>query len=149
MKKPAEGKDGYRDPTGASNSSAPGPDGISYNFITALKDTVFGDLDNLLEVVNNLMVGTIPREWQNSTVVMIPTPGQDHSGTKWWRPINLINCIGKLGEKVMANHWQLAGLSHRHQFGAANGRSATQAVLRAVTRAQRYMAGEDSVGWAF
>ena len=80
---------------------------------------------------------------------MIPKPGKDHKATKGLRPINLINCIGKLGEKVVADRLQLAGLFHKHQFGSVTGRSATEAALRVITRAQRCMGSRGAVGRAF
>jgi len=67
---------------------------------------------------------------------MIPNPGKDYSKMKAWRPINLINWINKLYEKVVADRLQESGLLHRHQFGSVKGRSAMEAVLRVVTRAQ-------------
>jgi len=42
-----------------------------------------------------------PEEWQHSKVVMITKPGKDLYKTKRWRPINLINCVRKLVEKVV------------------------------------------------
>ena len=83
------------------------------------------------------MEGKIPKEWQNSKVVFIPKPNRDLALLKAWRPITLINCIGKLGEKVVADELQQAGLPHRHQFGGVKGRSAIDAVFREVTRVQR------------
>jgi len=80
---------------------------------------------------------------------MIPKPGKDQSKTKGWRPINLINCVGKLGEKVVADCLQESGLLHRHIFGSVKGRSATEAALRVVTKAQRCLARGGRVGWAF
>jgi len=80
---------------------------------------------------------------------MIPKPGKYHSKTKGWRPINLINYIGKLGEKVVADRLQESGLVHRHQFGSVKGRSATEVALRVVTRVQRCMVVEGAVGWNF
>jgi len=80
---------------------------------------------------------------------MIPKPGKDHKSTKGWRPINLINCIGKLEEKVVAERLQEARLFHRYQFGSGKGRSAVEAALRVITRAQRCMGSRGAVGWAF
>jgi len=133
---------------GTSNRSAPGPDGIGYKLIKRVLDLKLGS-ELIREVAENLIKGRIPKEWQHSKVVMIPKPGKDHSKTKGWRPINLINCIGKLGEKVVADRLQESGLLHRHQFGSVKGRSATEAALRVVTRAQRCMAAEGAVGWNF
>jgi len=80
---------------------------------------------------------------------MIPKLGKDHCKMKGWRPINLINCIGWLGEKVVADRLQESGLLHRYQFGSVKGRSATEVALRVVTRAQRCMAAEGVVGRNF
>ena len=133
---------------GTSNKLAPGPDRIGYKLIKRVLDLKLG-WELVGEVAENLINGRIPKEWQHSKVVMIPKPGKDHSKTKGWPPINLINCIGKLGEKVVADRLQESGLLHRHQFGSVKGRSATKAALRVVTRAQRCMAAEGAVGWNF
>ena len=45
---------------------------------------------------------------------MILKAGKEHRKTKGWRPINLINCIGKSGEKFVADRLQEPGLLHRH-----------------------------------
>ena len=66
---------------GTQNSSAPGRDSISYRFIKRIKETMLGERI-LEEVARNLIKGTIPREWQNSEVVMIPKPRKDHEKTK-------------------------------------------------------------------
>jgi len=52
-----------------------------------------------------------------------------------------------LGEKVVANRLQESGLLHKHQFGSVKGRSVTEAALRVVPKAQRYMARGEAVGW--
>jgi len=133
---------------GTSNKSAPGPDGIGYKLIKQVLNLKLGS-ELIREVAENLTNGTIPKEWQHFKVVMIPKPEKDHIKTKGWRPINLINCIGKLGEKMVADKLQELGLLYRYQFGSVKGRSATEAALRVVTRAQRYMAAEGVVGWNF
>ena len=85
-----------------SSSSAPRPDGISYKVLKLANKMVLGD--KIMETVAiELARGTIPREWQESKVVFIPKPGKDNIQLKGWRPITLINCIGKLGEKVVGN----------------------------------------------
>ena len=67
--------------SGTQNSSAPGSDSISYRFIKAIKGTILEER-LLEEVVKNLIKGIIPREWQNSKVVMIPKPEKDHKKMK-------------------------------------------------------------------
>ena len=95
-----------------SSSSSPGPDGISYRPIKAIKDTVLGD-SLFKEIGEVLITGRIPYEWQDSKVVMISKPGKDYQQVKGWRPINLINYIAKLSEKVIADQLWEAGLFHR------------------------------------
>lgn len=85
-------------------------------------------------------------EWQAAKVVMIPKPGKDHQEARAWRPIKLINCVGKRAEKVVANDLQqVAILFHRHQFGCHKGRSATEALFRAVVHSQRCLARKGGV----
>ena len=132
--------------SGTSNTSAPGPDGISYKTHKAANKTPLGKV--LMEqVVQQLATGTIPRQWQDSKVGFIPKPGKDHTQLKAWRPITLSNCIGKLGEKVVAEELQKANLLHRHQFGSVKGRSAIDAVFREVTRVQQCLSNKGSAGW--
>ena len=134
--------------SGTQNSSAPGPDNISYRFMKVIKDTILRE--KVLEVVaKNLIKGIIPREWLNRKVVIIPKPGKDHKKTKGWRPINLINCIGKLVEKVVADVLQGCGLQHKYQFGSVKDRSATEAVLRTVTRVQWCLVQGEAIAWDF
>ena len=99
------------------------------------------------EVVQQLAAGTVPREWQDSKVVFIPKPGKDHTQLKAWSPITLINCICKLGEKVVAEELQQANFLHRHRFGSVKGRSAIDAAFRRVTRVQRCLSNKGSAGW--
>ena len=63
------------------NSSTPGPDGISYRFIKTVKGTLLGER-LLEEVARNFIKGTIPREWQNSKVVIILKPRKNHKKMK-------------------------------------------------------------------
>ena len=119
---------------GTSNRSAPGPDGIRYRFIKMVLDTKLGR-EVVQEVAESLKEGRIPEDWQLSKVVFIPKPNKVHKG---WRPINLINCIGKLAEKVVADEMQETGgeLFHKGQYGAVKGRSALEAMMRTLTRAR-------------
>ena len=68
-------------------------------------------------------------------MVFIPKPNKDHKAAKGWRPINLINCIGKLAEKVVADELQEAGLFHKEQYRDIKGISALEAMTHALTRA--------------
>ena len=134
--------------SGTSNSSAPGPHGINYKLLKAIKDTRLGN-EVLKEVTTNLIRGSIPSRWKEMRVVLIPKPERDLTKTKSWRPINLINCIGELGEKVVADELQEAGPLHGGQFGRVKGRSVLEAVFKAVTKARRCMGSGGRVAWGF
>ena len=129
-----------------SNTSALGPDVISYKIIKWANKSVLGKY-LIDDVVDNLMEGKSPMEWQNSKVVFIHKPNRDLALLKAWRPITHINCIGKLVEKVVADELQQAGLLHRHQFSSINDRSAINAVFREVTRVQRCLSAGGKAGW--
>ena len=91
--------------------------------------------------------GRAPIDWQLSKVVIIPKPEKDHIQLKGWHPINLIDCVCKLGAKVIADELQEVGLFHCHQYGSVKGRSAVEPVFRQVVSAQRAMAKGGRVAW--
>ena len=84
-------------------------------------------------------------------MVLIPKPGRDLTKTKNWRPLNLINCIGKLGEKVVADRIQEEGSSilHQRQYRSVRRRSAVDVLYRSVVKARQSLGGGGSVEWAF
>jgi len=69
--------------SGASNLSAPGLGGIGYRLIKMVMGIKLGD-ELMREVPKNLAREGIPKECQNSKVMMIPKPGKDHNKTKGW-----------------------------------------------------------------
>ena len=66
---------------GAKNSSAPGPDGVTYHLIKAVRDTPLGQRV-IKEVAESLLEGRTPLEWREMSVVLIPKPGMDLTKTK-------------------------------------------------------------------
>ena len=119
------------------NGSAPGPDGIGYRLIKAVSDTRLGR-KLVDEVMDCLVRGVISPAWREMRMVFIPKLGRDLTLTKSWRPLNLINCVWKLGEKVMADRIQDYGkdLFHHLQFGSVRGRSAVDVLYRSVVRSR-------------
>ena len=99
------------------------------------------------EVATSLLQGKIPDKWKEMRVVLIPKPGKDLTKTKSWRPINLINCMGKLGEKVVADELQGADLLHRGQFRGVKGRSALEGVFQVVTKERRCKESGGNAAW--
>ena len=136
--------------SGTKNNSAAGPDSVGYRLIKAIWGTRLGG-ELLGEVVSALRGGYIPDRCRDMQVVLIPKPGRDLTQTKNWRPLNLINCIGKLGEKVVADRIQEEGSSilHHQQYGSVRGRSAVDVLYKSVVKASQCLVNRGSVGWAF
>ena len=61
---------------GTKNSSALGPDGVSYRLMKAVRDTPLGE-ELISEVALHLLEGTRPAKWKEMRVVLIPKPGRD------------------------------------------------------------------------
>ena len=132
------------------NRSAPGPDGIGYRLIKAVQDAHLGR--ELTEgMVDNLARGMMPPAWREMRVVFISKPGQYLTLAKNWRPLSLINCMGKLREQVVVDRIQDFGedLFHHLQFGSVRGRSVVDVLYRSVVKARRCIEERESVGWGF
>ena len=115
-----------------------------------MRDTRLGR-ELIDEVVDNLWRGVILAAWRQMRVVFIPRPGRDLSVARNWRPLNLINCVGKLGEKVVADRIQDYGdeLFHRWQYGSVRGRSAVDVLYRSVLKVRACIHKGGGVGWGF
>lgn len=82
-----------------ADGKAAGPDSISYEILRKLpmetKNILLTEYNNIW---NN---GPIPPEWKKSTVVPIPKGGLDKHKVTNYRPISLLNCMGKILEKMV------------------------------------------------
>ena len=111
-----------------SNKSAPGPLGINYKLV---KWAFGAHPDFILDIYNTaLRWGHHP--WTTAKVVIIPKPNKaDYSEVKAYRPVSLLECFGKVLEKVVTN--RLTSDSNLHdilppsQFGLRPYHSATDA----------------------
>jgi endonuclease/exonuclease/phosphatase (EEP) superfamily protein YafD len=113
-----------------STSSAPGPSGIGY----LLLRWAFEGNPSVFSLIfsHALRLGKHP--WTDALVVIIPKPGKsDYTVTKAYRPISLLECCGKLLEKVVAARfsWEVDHLSliGNRQFGSRHHYSALDAAL--------------------
>jgi hypothetical protein len=111
-----------------SNKSAPGPSGITYKL---LKWTFEANPSLIITTLNRALEhGTHP--WGTADVVVIPKPHKpDYSVAKAYRPISLLECTGKLLEKIVANRLGADERNHRligpSQFGSRKYHSALDA----------------------
>ena len=116
----------------AANRSAPGHSGHTW---TLLKWTWIADPERLLNLLAAcLKAGHHPRPWKEAIVCVIPKPNRaDYTLAKNFRPISLLECLGKLLEKVVAKiiYGDMAkyGLVPTTQFGGRNASSTLDAGL--------------------
>lgn len=109
---------------------APGPDGISNKVV---RSVVSLNPHALLQVYNTCLEnGTFPDTWKNARLVLIRKGDKPLDAPSSYRPLCLLDCLGKLLEKILDNRLRSFldandGL-HDRQFGFRKGRSTIDAL---------------------
>jgi hypothetical protein len=104
---------------GMSNKSTPGPSGIGYKLV---KWAFTCHPEFLVDIYNaTLHLGHHP--WTTAKVVILPKPNKlDYSTAKVYRPVLLLECFGKVLEKIIANRFtsdsNLHSILLQSQFGS-------------------------------
>ncbi|VVT48963.1 uncharacterized protein SAPINGB_P002037 [Magnusiomyces paraingens] len=120
-------------------NKAPGPDGIFSKTIQALyksDNPLFRDrLNSLFQACQHK--GYHPTEWKTSHTVIIPKPHKkDKASLKSYRPIALLNTMGKMLERVFCNSITAfidrSSILNEYQFGCRKGYSAPDALLKLI-----------------
>ena len=95
------------------NSSAPGPDRITWELLK-MAFQVNGAPEGVCHLFNQIRTsGVWPSWFKQSTCVIIPKPNKPrYNVPKAFRPISLLNTIGKLLTKVIAARLQFDCLKH-------------------------------------
>jgi hypothetical protein len=123
---------------GLKLNKAPGPDGIPNAAVKVAVKTcpqVFlGTMKRCLEG------GQFPDCWKRQKLVLIPKPGKAAGGPSSYRPICLLDTLGKLFEKIILRRLTkvtegVNGLSEK-QFGFRKGKSTLEAILTVTKRAK-------------
>jgi hypothetical protein len=124
---------------GPSTQKAAGPDLLGFAAVRLLWKW---DQQRLCALVKTCIArGIHPDHWKVAKGVVLRKPGKpDYSKVKAYRVIALLNCIGKVAEKVVASKLsdivEHRDLLHAGQFGSRKGRSAVDAVAVLMNRAQ-------------
>jgi len=115
-----------------SDSSAPGPNKLSWRHwkLILLNDECFSKIINIADACINL--GHWPEYFKVSTTVVIPKPNkQSYDNPKAFRPIVLLNTLGKLIEKVITERLQFTvaanNFIHPCQLGGLKFKSTADA----------------------
>ena len=116
----------------AANRSAPGQSGHTW---ALLKWAWEADSERIVMLLDAcLRAGHHPRLWKEAVVAVIPKPKRsDYTLAKNFRPISLLECLGKLLEKVVAkliySDMTKHALVPTTQFGGRNASSTLDAGL--------------------
>jgi Reverse transcriptase (RNA-dependent DNA polymerase) len=78
-----------------------------------------------------------PKAWKKAKEILLQKLNKsDYSIAKSYRVISLLNCLGKVAEKVaataIANFYETNELLHKGQFGYRKQRSAINAVAKLI-----------------
>ena len=115
-----------------SNVSAPGPDHITWRYLKHILSNNTCAV-GILSLANAcLLLHHWPRHFKESVSVIIPKPGKPAYDTpKAFRPIVLLNTLGKLIEKMIARRLQFDAVKysilHPNQLGGVAQRSTEDA----------------------
>ena len=112
--------------------TTPGPDGITQEIIRfayrAIPSVFFALYSSLIDS------GYHPLCWKQATGAILRKPGKpDYSQPKAYRVISLLNCLGKVSERILAQRLaylaETTGLLHDSQIGGRLKKSAIDAAL--------------------
>jgi hypothetical protein len=115
---------------------AAGRDGMENIVLQYMLRLVFQFIAKLFN--GSLALNYFPTKWKGAEIFMLPKPGKGHTYPLHYRPISLLNSLGKLLEKIILKrlNFQLRNLKtlRNDQYGFKSGHSTTYALLRTVER---------------
>lgn len=130
-----------------SNTSAAGPDGIYYQFLTRLPQAC---LNIVLQILNNIWIsGHFPPSWKEAEIIPIPKPNRDSSDPNNYRPIALTSCLCKTMERMVNDRlvWYLESenLISKFQCGFRKNHSTLDHLVRFETTLREAFARKKQV----
>lgn len=131
-----------------SNASVPGPDSVTWHHIKQIFN-MEGVSDAILTLFNNICDSSIWPSWfKESTSVIIPKPKtSDYTVPKSYRPIVLLNTLGKPLTKVMANHLQFDAAAYSLLHEGQCGRVQKHATIDASIILLDFINANRECGW--
>lgn len=117
----------------SARNAAPGPDGIPGKALALAYMVIGSRIRSLL--TRCLREGRFPQVWKRANLVLLRKEGKPPGLPSSFRPICLLDELGKLLERIIASriyrHLEDRGPNlHSHQFGFRRGLSTNDAILR-------------------
>ena len=112
----------------SNNRSAPGPDGIRYKHLKLLHKKHPWMLTDIFN--DCLELGHFPHLWRTGKAVFIPKPGKPANEADSYRPLSLLNCMGKTLEHIIRRRIKIE--LHDSQYGFRRGRSTEQCIRKVI-----------------
>ncbi|OHW95426.1 reverse transcriptase [Colletotrichum incanum] len=119
----------------AAPLKAPGPDGITNKALQIARQWITPHLTRIFN--QSLRIGHCPQHFRKSTTVVLRKPGKDnYTVPKAYRPIALLNTIGKTMDAIIAKRLSYLAEAHRllpeSHMGGRKQRSTEHALHRIV-----------------
>lgn len=118
----------------SSSNKAPGPDGISFQIIQKIYPALEERFYNLFRIL--ISRGYHPICWREAIGVVLKKPNRNATIPKGYRIISLLNCMGKIAEKIIATRLSYLAatdnLLYKDQLGGRKQYSAIDAVMSLV-----------------
>lgn len=112
------------------NQKAPGPDGIRADVLKLGGDTMITIFKRIMDYTIN--TGYFPKRWKESICIFLHKPGKDYTQLKSYRPISLLNIMGKWAERIILSriNTEINELIPEHQHGFVRQRGTGTQILR-------------------
>ena len=119
------------------NNKSPGPDHIQNE---VLKHLPLPAIKQICEIVNGIFkLKAYPSKWKEGRILLFPKSGKNLRHPENYRPITLLNAMGKLAEKIICKRLKqnLGSTIRAEQFGFRANHSSSAQPMRRIEQITR------------
>ena len=113
---------------------APGPDGIQNIVLQHLPQLAIAYLTKIINAIMDMQI--YPRIWKEGRILLFPKQGKNLQEPENYRPITLLNTMGKVAEKIISKRLKQElkdmNVLRNEQFGFRSHHDTTSQLLRHV-----------------
>lgn len=133
---------------GLRNSKAPGFDEINNKLLKQLPRKAFIALNHIFNAC--MKCSYFPTVWKNAKVIAIQKPGKDPFNPSSYRPISLLNVLGKIFERILLErlniHIENNEIIPNQQFGIRKAHSCNHQLARVTSNIKHQLELKNSTG---